>query len=449
MLAWVLARPMSSGTAGVSELGQFITGMADVSELGQFFIILVGLTALTQIGGTLARAGFRMVKNRRQAARTLEEFRIRVQQAAQLADDRDPSWCGAWQSVRKFVIDVKIKEADDIYSYYLTPYDGKPVPTFKPGQHLTFQLNVPELPKPVIRCYSLSNAPNRSDQYRITVRRQRAPGDSADLPDGLASSFFHDVLQEGDTVDVRAPSGRFCLDTQDTRPVVLIAGGIGVTPLISMLNAIISGQQKRKVWLFYGLRSRKYFAFEDHLGDVEREYRDFNMHVRYSRASNSDADRRGRISIDLLKTELPDKNCAFYVCGPAAMMHDITQGLRDWGVPEADIHFEPFGASTAKKSSKRRASDSAANAVSASLPITFARSRMVAKWTADCEVLLDLAEANGVRLPSGCRAGQCGSCSVPVVQGTVRYVVEPGLAVADGHCLACVAVPETELVIDA
>jgi ferredoxin-NADP reductase len=433
----------------VSELGQFFIGKASVSELGQFITFLVGLAALTQIGGMLARVGFRTVKNRRQTTRVLEDFRSRVQHAVNLVEEGDDSRRGAWQSVRKFIIARKVKEAADICSYYLTPYDGKPVPPFEPGQHLTFQLNIPDQPKPVIRCYSLSDAPDGGNQYRVTIRCQRAPRDETEIPDGLASSYFHDVLQEGDTVDLKAPNGRFCLDIQDTRPVVLIAGGIGVTPLISMLNAIVAGQKRRKVWLFYGMRSRAHFAFEEHLGKIENTYRDFTMHVRYSRPSKPDAGLRGRISIDLVKEKLPSRNCVFYICGTAAMMSDITQGLRDWGVPDSDIHFEAFGAPAPKTSPKRDADDQAGAEAGPAMAVTFAKSGKSAKWSADCNVLLDVAEANGVRLPSGCRAGQCGSCAVPVVEGKVRYVVEPGLAVADGHCLACVAVPETELVIDA
>ena len=435
------------------DLARFVPSGVRVGELGQFLIYLVGLAALTQIGGTLARVGLRSVKNRRQTTRTLAEFRGRVLRASKSGDDEDAARRGAWQSVRKFVIDRIVEEAADIRSYYLRPYDGKPIPAFEPGQHLTFQLNVPDQPKPVVRCYSLSEAPDASGQYRITIRRQGAPMNQADAPDGLASSYFHDVLHEGDTVDARAPNGRFCLDTQDTRPVVLIAGGIGVTPLISMLNAIISEQPRRKVWLFYGLQDRKHFAFEDHLRKIAWTRRNVSTHIRFGRAAKSDADHKGRISVGLLQQELPNKNCAFYVCGPAAMIQDITQGLRDWGVPEGDIHFEPFGASTAKSGTERRTAGITAgitaDAGGASLAITFARSRKSAKWTGDSEVLLDLAEANGIKLPSGCRAGQCGSCAVPIVKGSVSYVVEPGLAVADGHCLACVAVPETELVIDA
>lgn len=431
------------------DAARFVPSGVGVGELGQFLIYLVGLAALTQIGGTLARAGLRSVKNRRQAALTLEEFRGRVLRAAKSGDNEDAGLRGAWQSVRKFVIDRIVEEAADIRSYYLRPYDGKPIPAFEPGQHLTFQLNVADQPKPVIRCYSLSEAPNASGQYRITIRRQSAPADQADVPDGLASSFFHDVLQEGDTIDARAPSGRFCLDIQDTRPAVLVAGGIGVTPLISMLNAIVSEQPRRKVWVFYGLHDRKHFAFEEHLAEIERTHRNVNTHIRFGRAAKSDTDRQGRITANLIEQELPNKNCAFYVCGPAAMMQDITQGLRDWGVLEGDIHFEPFGASTAKSGTERRTADITAESGSTSLAITFKRSRKSARWTGASEVLLDLAEANGIKLPSGCRAGQCGSCAVPLIEGSVDYVVEPGLAVAEGHCLACVAVPMTELVIDA
>ena len=152
------------------------------------------------------RAGRRSIKLRRQETRALRKFDERVRLATQdAAEGAEVHQGGAWDGVRKFHIERKVQETDDVCSYYLKPYDGKDVPLFDPGQHLTFELKIPDQPKPIMRCYSLSEAPILKDQYRVTIRRQGAPGDCRDAPDGLASSYLHDVAQKGDTIDVRAP----------------------------------------------------------------------------------------------------------------------------------------------------------------------------------------------------------------------------------------------------
>ena len=248
-------------------------------------------------------------------------------------------------------------------------------------------------------------------------------------------------------------SGRFRLGVRDSRPVVLIGGGIGVTPLISILNTIVVGGGRRKVWLFYGVQNRAHHAFYAPLRQLEGSHKNFNLVVCYSRPTKSCLKRRdfhhhGRITTELLRKKLPNQDCVYYVCGPAPMIQDIIDGLKDWGVPDEDINFEPFGASTAKTRVDSRAATDAATDRAAPV-ITFARSRTTARWTPEFDVFLDVAEMSGVKMNSGCRAGQCGSCMIQVLEGKVRHLVEPGIALAQDHCLACVAVPETELVLDA
>jgi len=119
---------------------------------------------------------------------------------------------GSWSGFRKFYIHKRVDEADGITSFHLRPYDGKPVPRYLPGQHLTFRLQIPGNPKPVVRCYSLSDAPIHHDQYRVSIKRLGAPPGSEGVPDGLGSCFFHDMLEVDRIVDVKAPGGNFYLD---------------------------------------------------------------------------------------------------------------------------------------------------------------------------------------------------------------------------------------------
>ena len=150
--------------------------------------------------------------------------------------------------------------------------------------------------------------------------------------------------------------------------------------------------------------------------------------------------------MDLLRSVLPHKRFVFYLCGPAGMMERLTRGLRAWGVPDRDIRTEAFGATTVK--ARPTAHDMGENPSGAAFPISFTRSRLSLSWTPDCRVLLELAERNGINLHTGCRAGQCGTCMVAVSEGRVRHIVEPGMPLAGGFCLPCVAVPESKLALD-
>ena len=359
---------------------------------------------------------------------------------------------GSWSGFRKFYIHKRLDEADGITSFHLRPYDGKPVPRFLPGQHLTFRLQIPGNPKPVVRCYSLSDAPIHHDQYRVSVKRLGAPPGSEDIPEGLGSCFFHDMLEVDRIVDVKAPSGNFYLDMTDKRPVVLIAGGIGLTPMLSMVNTVAYTKSNRQVWFFYAVMNRRQHVMPSHLKRLAREHANINIVICYAEPTRNcvkgrDFHYRGRVNRRLLEGLLPSKDCQFYLCGPPPMQNALISDLRDWGVPEKDIKWESFG--------KRKGMKPAGKAVDKGgarlkpIEIVFAKSGKVGKWSSEEETVLDVAEAAGVTMDSGCRAGQCGTCATAIRQGSVRYLEEPGTKPLPGTCLTCMAIPKEGLVLDA
>src|SRR5579875_1007547 len=148
---------------------------------------------------------------------------------------------GGWEGFRNFVIAKKVVETEMITSLYLVPQDGKELATFIPGQYISIKLDIPETGYTHIRQYSLSDAPGKS-YYRISVKRENAIND---IPEGIVSVYLHNHIQEGDIVQISAPAGAFTLDTQTDIPVVLLSGGVGLTPLISMLNTIVETQPNR------------------------------------------------------------------------------------------------------------------------------------------------------------------------------------------------------------
>lgn len=350
----------------------------------------------------------------------------------------------AWRDFRSFEVSDKVRESEDVRSFTLRPTDGAPLPLYRPGQYLTIRIGGPDAAAS-IRSYSLSDSP-REDHYRLTVKRI-AEG-VAGPAGGLVSSLLHDAVEVGDVVEAKAPAGLFALDPAERhRPVVLIGGGIGITPILAMVNGIAERGDDRETWVFYGVRDHRDHLMQSHLEALAARHEFLRLHVAYSHPVREDGravgrfHHEGRISIELLQELLPASYYDYYLCGPAPMMQSLVEGLHAWGVPDDRIHSEAFGPAAiraAEPSGKgRRGAE-----------VTFARSATAATWSRPDSPLLELAEDAGVPIPFGCRSGSCGTCATKVLSGDVSYLHEPGAPVADGEALACVTVPESDLVLD-
>jgi ferredoxin-NADP reductase len=369
-----------------------------------------------------------------------------------------PRDAAAWQGWRDFRVISRAPEdeAGSQCSFILAPVDGEPLPPFRPGQYLTVSLDIPAGAgsgprRPVIRCYSLSDRPEPS-AYRMTVKRAMPPADRPDLPRGIASGFLHDHVRKGDLLRVRAPAGRFCLDREASLPVVLIAGGVGITPLMSMLRWCAAEQPGRRIDLYYGVRHGGEHAFKETLKELAGSNPDIRLHVAYSRPAAGDRpgrdfDHAGRIDLDLLRRTLPSGRRQFYLCGPGPMMESLVAGLLAWGVHPADIHHEAFGPASIRGPDLPSAMPVPSGM--APLELQFRRSGRTLTWDGRDASLLELAERCGVAVEAGCRVGSCGSCETRLLAGTVRYASPPDHPVAPGCCLLCVAVPASPLVLEA
>ncbi len=358
-----------------------------------------------------------------------------------------------WKGFRRFQVIFKVKEAKDIVSFYLVPMDGRPLPSFLPGQFLTFKLNIPGQKKPVIRCYSLSDSPNHPDYYRVTVKRQSPPPSAPDAPPGLSSSYFHDILNEREVIDVKAPSGQFHLDPSNDSPVVLIGCGVGITPLLSMLNSITEKDSSNKLsnretWLFLGCHNRVDHLMKEHIETITSAHKNVSLHVCYSspRASDilgKDYQHKGRVTMELLQQVLPSKNYKYYFCGPPKMLEDFNQGLNAWGVPEKNIQYEAFNSAAINKLTGTESTET-----ESSIKVTFAQSQMTLPWNPSAGSLLAFAEENGIMLDFGCRVGKCGSCATSIERGLVNYLVESAKKPDGRSCLTCISVPKTDLTLN-
>ena len=417
-----------------------------IAAAGWMVVVLALASASLAVFGGLRRRTLESRHLRARARLFEEEARLRLGAAQVEHDAKESSWSG----LRKFEVVRVETEADQIRSFYLKPHDGKTLPPYEPGQYLTFSVRIPDRPKPVVRCYSLSDAPGDRGCYRVTIKKIGQLPNRPDATPGLISSWFHEHVKVGDILDVYAPRGNFCLDRKSGTPVVLVAGGIGLTPLVSMLNAICASRDSRETWFFYGLRHRKEHAMYEDLDRIRRDFDHVNIVVCYSQPTEQcvagrDYDHRGFVGVDLFKKLLPSNNYDYYVCGPPPMMQSITKDLREWGVPEERVHFEAFGPAAVKGRTPAATGSEAGGMTD----VLFARSGKKCAWKDTDGSLLDFAEANGVQIESGCRAGNCGTCATAVKEGKISYLANPGATVEDGVCLTCIAVPGEPLVLDA
>ncbi len=393
----------------------------------------------------------RLSANREQSRLALEKVRAQLAEIRLRCREAEQAQAG-WNGLRKFVVAKKTVECDDVCAFYLRPHDGRPLPAFKPGQFLTFQLDLSGRDKPLVRCYSLSDCPHQKDYYRVTIKKEKAPPDRPDLPPGASSSYFCDVVKEGDILNVKSPAGHFFLDLARTNPVVLIAGGVGITPMLSMANAIVAGGSKREAWFFLGVRNRHEHIHKAELEKLAAENDNIRLHVCYSKPGPEDVKGRdyqheGRVSAGLFKELLPSSNFEYYLCGPGAFMKSITDGLESWGVPDKDVYFEAFGPATVKKKAAIPTPEETLHL--AKINVTFSRSGKTVRWEPSSGNLLEFAQAQGVKIDSGCCAGGCGSCVVAIKSGEVDYLKKPDAEPEAGSCLTCLCRPKNHLVLDA
>ncbi|MCK0153444.1 NO-inducible flavohemoprotein [Alcanivorax sp. S6407] len=248
-----------------------------------------------------------------------------------------------WNGFRRFVVARREPASDNIVSFYLRPEDGEPLHAALPGQYLTLRV-APDGSEPVMRNYSLSGQPD-PDLYRISVKKEA--GNGAGQPAGVVSAYLHEQIGEGDVVELAPPCGEFTLQPAPAGevPLVLIAGGVGITPLLAMLHGALAQQAGREVILIQCARNSAERPFVEELNSLQGMHDNLRCHVRLSEASEEDEgfDSEGFVDGELLDELVGNRRAQYYFCGPAPMMRIVNQLLVGRGVDAADIHFEFFG----------------------------------------------------------------------------------------------------------
>ena len=343
-------------------------------------------------------------------------------------------WSGTVRVARIF------EETHDVKTFRFVPLAGGALPfQHTAGQYVTLRLGIDGVR--VTRSYTIASSPLRAGAFEISVKR---------APEGLASRFLHDRVREGDTLDVSAPAGRFVFVGDEAERVVLIAGGVGITPMMAVIRSLTDRCWPGAIHLVYAVRTRADVIFGDELATLERRFPDLHVTITLS---NDDAPGwdgpRGRITRALLEACVPaDTRGPVLVCGPAPMMTAVRRLLVDeLGVPDADVHEEAFVSPIASSA----AAAPADVGVPVDATVVFQRAGRRIDLPAGLTVL-EAAEDAGVALPSECRSGICGQCKTRLVSGRVVMDVQDALTPADrarGLVLACQARPTCDVVLDA
>ncbi|MBL6748880.1 MAG: 2Fe-2S iron-sulfur cluster binding domain-containing protein [Nevskia sp.] len=342
------------------------------------------------------------------------------------------SWSGQLRVARIF------QETADVKTFRLAPMSGTELPfVFEPGQFLTVGVIVDG--KVLKRSYSIASSPCCHGWCEITVKHARG---------GAVSGHLHEQVKVGDLLDASGPYGRFTFRGQEAPSVVLIAGGVGVTPLMSAIRYLTDQSWTGEIFLFYACARLDAVIFREELDYLVKRHPNLHLTLVLNEEPSAEwSGERGFVTSDLLARTVPDLTSRrVHLCGPPPMMEAVRKALTEAGLPPEQVKSELFLTPEVKHPATPAAEPPAAAAT-----CSFARSGKKGTLPPDLTVL-DVAEATGVVIDSSCRQGFCGTCKVKLLDGQVTMAVEDGLTPADkaaGLILACQAKAQHDVTVDA
>ena len=333
-------------------------------------------------------------------------------------------------------------ETESVRTFRFAPADGAPVPfAFQAGQFLNLSLEIDG--KRISRSYTIASPPSRDGYIELTIKREE---------NGMVSRYLHDKLMTGQGVALSAPAGRFTFDPASSDAVLLIAGGVGITPLMSILRNLTDRCWPGKIDLLFSVRSASDIIFADEFRYLKGRHPNLHVHITITRDAPAEwSGLRGRITGDLLRKHIPDFiERPAYICGPDAMANAARDELISVGVKAERVVLESFTPAAAVAQDKG-ASPEDEMAAGEAVTVTFETSGQTAPLHAN-QTVLDAAEAAGVTIEYQCRSGICGTCRCKLLKGQVTMPNREALSDADeaaGYILACQAHATEDVTIEA
>ena len=358
--------------------------------------------------------------------------------AGDAAPAKPTRWSGKLKVCRVFT------ETPSIKTFRLVAEDGSEPPfRFLPGQFLT--LSVPAGDKVVKRSYTIASSPTVHGYVEITIKRE---------DQGIVSRHLHDVVAEGDSLQVSAPMGKFTFSGQEAPSIVLIGGGVGITPLMSVVRYLTDVGWGGQITLLFVCRDIREFVFREELEARQRRHANLKVVVTMSREKHKSwKGPRGRLTKELIAESVADiATQRIHICGPGPMMAAVKSVLAELGVPPTNVKTEAFGPTKSKPAAAPvNAAAETVEVQTTQATVSFSSSKKSGPIKAD-DTILDVADAVGVEIENSCRAGTCGSCKVKLLEGAVEMEVEDALEPAEkaeGWVLACQAKTKANVTVDA
>ena len=372
---------------------------------------------------------FRIVRHEIGLRRELRAARTRVLPPKSVTAARKKFWSGDLVVARIF------QETHDTRTFRFRMPDGGPLPfEHLPGQYINLKLRIDG--KRVNRSYTISSSATRPDYVEVTVKR---------VPRGYASHFMHDRVKEGDTISVSAPAGKFVFAGHEAERIVLLAGGVGITPAMAVVRAMTDRSWSGDIYLLFSVRQKQDVIFERELAHLQERFP--NLHVEIVVSSE-----RGHITREIIERHVPGLTRGpIMMCGPGPMMTAMRALLVSMGVPDAEIREEEFVSPPMPAPGEPEPVEELPAANGAAPCVRFEKSGKTTEVPADLTVL-EAAEECGVTIPFECRSGICGQCKTRLISGKVVMEVQDALTGSDrarGIMLACQARAAQDLVVDA
>ncbi|MFM0499730.1 FAD-binding oxidoreductase [Paraburkholderia caffeinilytica] len=346
----------------------------------------------------------------------------------------------------------RIQESQSIVSFELVPADAERSLAFAAGQFVAVRLTL-QNGESLLRHYSLSGDPADTTRWRISVKLESAPP-------GRGSTHLHECIGVGDELELAGPAGAFVCAEDNERPVLLMSGGVGVTPHVSMLHRLAHASARR-VHVIHACENGMVHAFGDEIRRLAATRDGIHVHVCYRNPladdeSTGSYDSTGLLTKETLPSLLPLDDYEVYLCGPPGFMQANWSLLRGLGIARERIHYEFFGPATVLEDHAGDGSDSVRSAPGAAMLVPVSDGAVTVRfhpqaeplpWDSSCHSLLEMAEQAGYAPPFNCRAGICSACLTPLLAGSVDYIEEPLAPPPEGEVLLCCTRPITPLTL--
>ena len=340
----------------------------------------------------------------------------------------------------KFIGNLEIigifEETSQVKTFRLAHADSSSLSfTYEPGQFVTFILEIEG--KKVRRSYTISSSPTERDFIEVTIKREDK---------GLVSRYFHDSLKVHDQVEVNVPNGKFYFNGDDHDSIVLISGGVGVTPMMSAVRYLTARCWSGEIYFLFCARTNNDFIYQQELEYLQARYENLNVLVSMTRAKGTSwMGPQGRFTKEQISGFIPDiQSKRVHVCGPGPMMDAVMEMLAELGVSKEQIKTEAFGGAKPKLKEKPKI-----NAETSS-KIFFKNLNRTVDISPE-QTILEVAEEAGVEIENSCRSGTCGMCKVKLLSGKVSMEVEDSLEEEEknkGIILACQAKADEDVSIE-